>query len=180
MPASDGKNRLLSVVDETVILKEYGKAIRHVAISGHGRINPALIITNDFALSLEHLVRKYARRWLVEKTISQQIEFFHFNRVSSSMVIKVDFDLTMTILAHNMYRVFAIELEGYSHLTPMTLFKKFIHTGGALTITPEQILIDLKKKRHLPAILTAMEDCKNRKLPWLGMKTLTFRGASRS
>lgn len=180
VPASDGKTRLLSVVDETVILKEYGKAIRHVAISGHGRIKPALIITNDFALSLETLVRKYARRWLVEKTISQQIEFFHFNRVSSSMVIKVDFDLTMTLLAHNLYRVFALELEGSSHLTPMTLFKKFIHTGGDITITPEQIRIDLKKKRHLPAVLTAMEGCKKMKLPWLGMKTLTFRGASRS
>ncbi len=74
-----------------------------IAIFGSGRIKPALIITNDFDLSIEHIVRKYARRWIVEKTISEQIEFFHLNRLSSAMVIKVDFDLTMSILAYNLY-----------------------------------------------------------------------------
>jgi hypothetical protein len=39
------------------------------------------------------VVRRYSRRWLVEKAISEQIEFFHLNRLSSSIVIKVDFDL---------------------------------------------------------------------------------------
>ena len=177
--ASNGKKRLLYAIDETIFLKEYGKTIRQVAISGHGRIKPALIITNDFELSLEDVVRQYARRWLVEKTISQQIEFFHFNRVSSSMVIKVDFDLTMTMLAHNIYRLFAIDLEGYSHNTPMTLFKKFIHNGGDIRVTQDEIIIDLKKKRHLPAVLGAMENFKKIKVPWLSMKTLVFRGASR-
>ena len=33
--------------------------------------------------------------------------FFHLNMVSSSMVIKVDFDLTMTVLSHNLYRLLA-------------------------------------------------------------------------
>jgi transposase len=179
VPASHGKKRLLFAVDETVFLKEYGKEIRQVALSGHGRIKPAIIITNDFKLSLEDVVRKYARRWLVEKTISQQIEFFHFNRVSSSMVIKVDFDLTMSILAHNLYRLFAMDLEGYAHNTPMTLFNKFIHNGGDIRITQEQIVIDMKKKRHLPAILGTMETFKKIKIPWLQMKTLVFRGASR-
>ena len=37
---------------------------------------------------------------IVEKGISEQIDFFHLNMVSSSMVIKVDFDLTMTIFLH--------------------------------------------------------------------------------
>jgi len=51
----------------------------------------------------------------VEKTISEQIEFFHLNRLSSSMVIKVHFDLTMLILAYNLYRLLAPELPGYAH-----------------------------------------------------------------
>ena len=36
------------------------------------------------------------------------------------MVIKVDFDLTMTILAHNMYRLFALDLQRYAHLSDET------------------------------------------------------------
>ncbi len=95
---SEIKPRYL-VFDQIISLKDYGGELRQVAIAGHGRIKPALIITNDFQLTCSEVIRKYARRWLVEKDISQQIEFFHFNRISSSMVIKVDFDLTMSILA---------------------------------------------------------------------------------
>ena len=88
------KKRTIRVYDTTITLPDYkdsrGKAkpIRQVAITGHGKIKPALIITNDFDTIPEALVRKYTRRWLVEKGISEQVEFFHLNRVSSSMVIK--------------------------------------------------------------------------------------------
>ena len=76
------------------------------------------------------LVRTYARRWLVEKSISEQVDFFHLNRVSSSMVIKVDFDLVMTILAHNIYRLFALDLERYTHLSDAKIYEKFVTIQG--------------------------------------------------
>ena len=180
VPASDGKKRLLSVVDEVVFLKDYGDDIRQVSISGHGKIKPALIITNDFDLPVEEVIRKYARRWIVEKTISEPIEFFHLNKVSSSMVIKVDFDLTMTILAHNLYRVFAQELDGYSHSTADTLYRKFMCNGGDIQITENRVIIDMKKKRLLPAILTAMDRFQNTQVRWMHNKSIVFRGASRA
>lgn len=180
VPASDGKKRLLSVVDEVVFLKDYGDDIRQVSIFGHGKIKPALIITNDFDLPVEAVVRKYARRWIVEKTISEQIEFFHLNKVSSSLVIKVDFDLTMTILAHNLYRVFAQELDGYSHCTADTLYRKFMCNGGDIQITENTVIIDMKKKRLLPAILTAMDRFQNTQVRWMRNKSIVFRGASRT
>lgn len=89
---SDGKGRLLKVYEKEVLIKDYDHPIRQVALTGHGKIKPALIVTNDYEISQDQLIRKYCRRWLIEKTISEQVEFFHLNRVSSSMVIKVDFD----------------------------------------------------------------------------------------
>ncbi len=62
-----------------------------------GKIKPAHH-NQRFRHKVELIVRKYTKRWIVEKAISEQIEFFHLNLVSSSMVIKVDFDLTMSIL----------------------------------------------------------------------------------
>jgi hypothetical protein len=154
---STGKGRVLSVVDQTVALRDYGGQLRQVAIAGHGRIKPALIITNDFDIPCDEVICKYARRWLVEKDISQQIEFFHLNRVSSSMVIKVDFDLTMSILANNLLRVFAADLPGYSHLNPESLFAKFLQNSGHVTISNDQVSVALRKKRNLPALLSAVE-----------------------
>ena len=178
VPTADGKTRLLRVLDEIVFLRDYDNDIRQISVTGHGKIKPALIITNDFELSVEEVVRKYARRWIVEKAISEQIEFFHLNRVSSSMVIKVDFDLTMTILAHNIYRLFAFELHGYSHNAAIALFEKFMYNSGDVQITDSHIIINMKKKRHLPALLTAMETFQDKKIGWLKNHKLLFRGAS--
>jgi len=177
---ANGKGRNLKINDERIFLKDYGGELRQIAITGHGKIKPALLITNDFEKSCARLIRKYTRRWLVEKSISEQIEFFHLNKVSSSMVIKVDFDLTMSILAHNILRLFALDLPGYSHDTDYTLYKKFLSMTGNVKIEIDEIAIYLKKRRNLPALLTAMEQYKNMRINIFGKRELAFWGDSTS
>ena len=177
--AGNGKNRSLNVYDTKIFLREYGKEIRQIAITGHGKIKPALIITNDFELSQIDIVRKYAKRWLVEKTISEQIHFFHFNKISSSIVIKVDFDLTMTILAYNLYRLLAEQLPRYENQTAEKLYEKFICNSGTITINENEINVFLKKKRLLPAMLSAMQNISPCKIDWLG-KNINILAASYS
>jgi len=48
------------------------------------------------------------------------------------MVIKVDFDLTMTVLAHNLYRLVAMHLPGYTQHTSETLYEKFLYNSGEI------------------------------------------------
>ena len=129
---------------------------------------------------MELIVRKYARRWMVEKTISEQIDFFHLNLVSSSMVIKVDFDLTMSILAYNLYRLFSHELGRYTNLTAQTLYDKFVLNGADIEIGENEIKVQLKKKRQLPLILETMPKFKKQKYIMLGNKKLIFEGATYS
>jgi hypothetical protein len=168
--AGNGKKRLLKVYDQKIFLRDYGKEVRQIAITGTGRIKPALIITNDSEISQADVVRKYAKRWLVEKTISEHVHFFHLNKVSSSMVIKVDFDLTMTILAYNLYRLLAKELPRYTHQTAEKLYEKFISNSGKVNIKETEIEVMLKKKRHLPAILSLMKNFTPCSIDWLGKK----------
>lgn len=59
--AAGNKKRTLKVYEEQVFLKGYTGAIRQVVITGNGKIKPAIIITNDFELTLENIVRKYAQ-----------------------------------------------------------------------------------------------------------------------
>ena len=177
---SGNKKRTIKVYEKTLYLKGYGRNIRQIYITGNGKIKPAIIITNDFEKSINEIVRKYAKRWLVEKVISEQIEFFHLNRVSSSMVIKVDFDLTMSILAHNIYRLFALDLEGYSHMTSQRIYEKFISNPADVEINEQKIIVKLKKKRNLPMILENMNKLQELKLPWLDNKQLIFEGATYS
>lgn len=172
------KKRTLKVNDAEIFLDRYKKKIRQVAITGHGKIKPALIITNDFEEKVELIVRKYTRRWLVEKGISEQIEFFHLNRVSSSMVIKVDFDLTMSITAHNIYRLFARELGRYGNLSDQTIYEEFIKNAGEIEITDMEVKIYLKKKRNLPEILSMMQNFSKQKYREFMNKIIGFYASS--
>ena len=174
---TNGKGRNISVCENVTTLTGYDGDIRQVFIAPKGRIKPAIIITNDFAIKLEVLVRKYSRRWLVEKDISEQIHFFHLNRLGSGIVVKVDFDLVMTILAHNLYRLFAQDCQGYSHCEAKTLFNKFILNAGDVKISDVDVTVALKKKRTLPIILElySMED--SVAYQWLHNKRLRVTAA---
>ncbi len=174
------KHRTLRVYDEMVHLNGYDGEIRQIIVTGHGKIKPAVIITNDHDLSIEKIIRKYSRRWIIEKTISEQIEFFHLNLVSSSMVIKVDFDLTMSILAYNLYHLLAMNFERYENLSVQKLYEKFVMNGADIEIGENEIKVKLKKKRSLPLILESMQRYSRQKYSWLDKKKLSFEGATYS
>ena len=180
VPCAGNKKRSIKVFEEYVYLKGYEGKIRQVCISGHGKVKPAIIITNDFDIRSEEIVRKYAKRWIVEKAISEQISFFHLNSVSSSMVIKVDFDFTMTILTHNLYRLFARDLGRYSHLSGQSIYDKFIDNSADIKIDDKNIEIKHKKKRDLPQLLEIMSNFDNLNYCWLGNKKIKFLAATYS
>jgi hypothetical protein len=96
------------------------------------------------------------------------------------MVIKVDFDLVMTLLAHNIYRLFALNLERYERLCDERIYEKFIANNGDITIDKDDIKIELKKKRDLPQILEVLKTFEQTSYPWTGNKKLKFIPAASS
>ena len=174
--------RLVHAHDARVQLPGYDGQLRQITVLRRpgSRRRPSLLLTNDFDSSLSQLLRRYARRWLIEKSIAEQLAFFHLNRLSSSMVIKVDFDLAMTVLAHNLYRLLARQLPpGFQHYTASTLFEKLLCTAADVTLDPTRCLIALKKKRNLPALLETLDQLPAEPIPWLGNRHLVFSGATR-
>ena len=116
---------------------------------------------------LPALVRKYGRRWLVEKDINEQIMFFHLNRLSSSIVVKVDFDLTLTLLAHNLYRMLASHLPRHQQCEAPTIFRDFLDNTAKVAIKGRKIIVKLNKKSHLPLLLEVPWLKEETYLPWL-------------
>jgi transposase len=164
-------------------LKGYDGIVRQVYIKNPNNRHPAILITNDFELTMNQLIRKYSCRWLVETEIAEQIDFFHLNRNSSGIVIKVDFDLTMTILAHNLLRLFCKDIDGFAHCNSETLYDKFISAAGEVAI--ENAMVDdvavsvtLKKKRTLPHLLEHLQSSQHLPVPWLQNAALSFTAGS--
>lgn len=162
------KHSLISVHDSRCRLRHYDGEIRQIIIKDNGRENPAFLITNDLESTVGILVRKYARRWLVEQEIAEQVGFFHLNQPSSSIVVKVDFDLTLSVLAHNLYRKLASALPGFEKCTVPTLFRSFLDTGAHVEISEGKISVSLKKKTHMPILLSTPWMTEGSKLSWMG------------
>jgi len=156
------KHEYLKVYEEYRPLRNYSGKVRQIIITDNGRPKPSILITNDFELSLKVLIQKYARRWLVEKEIAEQIKFFHLNNPSSSIVVKVDFDVTLSLLTHNLYRYLTSKLHGFEKCTVPTIYRSFLENGAEIKIKDRHITVALKKKTHLPLLF---------QLPWLNEKT---------
>ena len=81
---------------------------------------------------------------------------------SSSIVVKVDFDLTLSLLAHNLYRRLASHLNGFEKCTVPTIYRNVLENGANIKIINTEVVVRLKKKTHLPILF---------QLPWLQKKT---------
>jgi len=167
------KSRNVAYYESTTTNKLYGdKELRQIFIKGRS-IQPATILTNEFKLKPEEIIRRYSRRWLVEGDISEQIHFFHLNRNSSGIVVKVDFDLTISILSHNLYRILASYLPGFSHNMATTLYDKFIDNSGEIIVGENSITVKMNRKRHLPLLRESLPDI-DKPYSWIGNKKLFF------
>ena len=159
-------------VSETVNNRYGDRPLRQIFLKGKS-IKPATILTNDFGLKAEEVIRRYAKRWLIENEISEQIHFFHLNRNCSGIVVKVDFDLTMTILAHNLYRLMAAGLPGYSHNRAQSLYDTFIDNYGEIDVGEKVITVKMNRKRALPLLCECIPQLDAR-YQWLSNKKMAF------
>ena len=91
----------------------------------------------------------------------------------------MDFDLTMTILAHNLYRLLARQLPGYSHNRAQALFDKFIDNYGEVVVDDETITVKMNRKRSLPHLRESIPQL-DEKYPWMGGKKLIFTANTHS
>ena len=168
----------LEVAESKVPLRGYDGDVRQITLL-RGSRQPTLLITNDFDASLPDIFDHYARRWLVEKPISDPLAFFHLNRPSSSMRVKVDFDFALTVVAFNLYHLLARDLpRGFQHRTPQTVFKTLLGTGANIHLDGDSCSVSLKRKRNLPILLDAVNKVSSEPVPWLGNRRVTFDDAT--
>ena len=174
------KSRAVSYLEGETLNPRYGAMpLRQVTVRGRG-LSPSIILTNEFAAPAAEVIRRYVSRCLVENEISERIHFFHLNRNSSGIVVKVDFDLTMMLLAHNLYRLLAMRLPGYSHMRARTIYDTFIDNYDGIEIGEDDAEVRLNRKRSLLLLIEAMAAYLEQTYPWIGGKRLVFEAGTHS
>ena len=107
LPSLTRAFRTPKVLDERIELPAYQGKLRQITIIDLGHEEPTILLTNNLKESCPNLVTRYAQRMLIENGISEAIQFFHLDALSSMVGMKVDFDLQITLMASSLYRLLA-------------------------------------------------------------------------
>ena len=161
------------VHDSLITLRGYEGEIRQVVIRGNGREQPTFLVSNDHDTPVELLVSNYARRWRVENGIAEAVKFFHLNALSSPILVKVQFDVIMTMMADTLYCMLAKKLRGFESCDAPKIYRHFVRTSGTVQVRDGGVSVIYPRRAHNPIL---------RAVPWgnLPMSIPGFRGTKLS
>jgi hypothetical protein len=163
------------LVNESIVeLKDYEGKVRQIILKGNGHEKPAFMITNDFESPAEVVVSDYSCRWHVETGISEAVKFFHINALSSPILLKVHFDMAMTMIADTLYWRLAQNLRGFEKCDANTIFRNFVHGKGVVGVRGNEIKVSFPKRAHNPVLRAVQWKHLPDKVPWLDDAKLTF------
>jgi len=147
----------LQVHQSPITLRGYEGELRQVIVRGNGHEKPTFLISNDFDAPTELLVGNYARRWRVENGIAEAVKFFHLNALSSPILIKVHFDVVMTMIADTLYTMLAQKLRGFEQCDAPKLYRNFVRGKAHLRVKSGEIVVTYPRRAHNPIL---------RAVPW--------------
>jgi transposase len=171
------KYRFPRVYEQRVNLA--GCEFRQLYIQDLGHDEPTVLLTNQIRTSSKQLITRYAQRMLIENALSDAVRFFHMDALSSTVGLKVDFDMALLVVASGLYRLLARRMRGYSDAQARHIFRDLVDMPADINITEDQIEVSFHRRSHLPIILASgiVEQPVN--VPWwnnMALKLTTYQG----
>jgi len=168
------RHRNIRYLEQTIRVADYKGGLRQIAVTGLGRDQPTLFLTNNFTETARQLITRYTSRNGIEDSLGSSVNFFHLDCLASEVPLNVDLDAALTVLANGCYRWLASELQGFTTAKPKRLCRKIVETGGTVRITEKHIHVHFEKRAYNPILRQAALDAKAGVIPWAGGKTLRF------
>lgn len=175
IPHTKRKYRNPLVHDATIQLRGYDGDLRQVVVRGNGHEKPAFLISNDFDMPVELLVGNYARRWRVENGIAEAVKFFHMNALSSPILIKIHFDVAMTMIADTLYSMLAKKLRGFEDCDAPKLYRHFVRGKGTVVVKDRKVVVIYPRRAHNPILRGVPWQRLPLEVPGLGGASLDLR-----
>jgi hypothetical protein len=164
------------VLDEHIRFTGYDGDLRQVTVTDLGHEEPTIILTNNFSIKCPTLVTRYAHRMLIENGISDAIQFFHLDALSSMVGLKIDFDLQITLMAASLYRLMAGKIgREYERAQAKKIFRNMLDVSANVTITEDEVIVTLDKRAHNPYLVASGLADVSTPMPWYGNKRLIIR-----
>lgn len=172
LPIPKRKRKRVSVIEETVRIRDCRNAFRQITVKDHGRANPTYILMNDFERPVKDVLIVYAKRWHVEQKLAEIVSFFNLNALSSPVMIRIHFDILWTLIADTLYHRLAADLKRFEKCLAPTIFKRFVNMPGKVVFDGSNFQIRIRKRAHTPVLLGVEKLNRPIHVPWLGNRTV--------
>jgi hypothetical protein len=160
--------------DPAVKLTSYPGAVRQLVVTGLGRDQPTVIITNEQQATLKNLISQYARRMTIEQRLAEIIRSFCADALSSTVNLNADLDIMLCVLAQALLAAFRARLgAGYATATPDTLQRRFLDSAGTITTAGDQITVRIDRRAYSPVLRQATLPA-DTTVPWWHGRRLHF------
>ncbi len=161
------------VYDAKTHIKEYGE-IRQLIMKGNGREEPAFFITNDDDASTSDIILRYTKRWRIENSIEEAVSFFNLNALSSPILIKIQFDVVLTMIADTLYYHLARQLRGFEDCDAERIFRHFVDSSAKIKVSGDEILVQYPLRAHSPVLRSAGLEKWAPRISWLGNRKIRY------
>jgi len=173
----DGVNREyrnLKYFQQMTKIRNYPKNLKEVIVSGTGRELPMRLLTNDNESKIRDVLQKYARRWRIENNIQENVDFFSLNALSSPVIVQVDFDIAMTLVANTLYKILAKKTKWLEKAKPKTVARQIMDTKANVSIKDDEIIIKYANRTYNPVIREWTDNIKDIRIPWLNNRKINY------
>jgi transposase len=163
-----------SIFESTIRPSGYNGELRQITMKDNGREHPSFLMTNDFESTAESIIYRYALRWRIENGIAEAVKFFSLNALSSPILIKVHFDVLMTMIAHALYHFLSQKLRGFEQCRAQTIFRQFVNMKCQISVQGDVLVVKFSRRSHNPILKAAQLDKTAPRISWLGNRRLQF------
>jgi len=144
------------VIDQRITLDDYEGELRQLTITDLGHEEPTLLLTNQLRRGAVDLIEHYAKRMLIENSISDGVDFFHIDALSSAVALKVNCDLQFTLMGSSLYRTLGARIGGaYTTAESRHIFRDFVEASARVSMTDDAVHVQFGKRAHNPLLISA-------------------------
>jgi len=162
--------------DPAVTLTSYPGTVRQLVVTGLGRDQPTVIITNDNHITTRALIAQYARRMTIEQRLAEIIRAFCADALSSTVNLNAGLDVVLAVLAQALTAALRSRLPGYATVTPDTIQRRFLETPGQIITTPDAVTVRLERRAFSP-VLRSADLPPATPVPWWGHRPIRYEFA---
>jgi hypothetical protein len=172
LPIPKRKKQKFLAHESEVYLKGCPHPFRQIIMKDHGRAQPTYVITNNRQLKLVDVLEVYARRWRIENKLDELIDFFNINALSSPIMVRIFFDILLSVVASFFFHRLAKDLPRFEKSLAPDIFRRFVDMPGTVRFDGEHFVLRIRKRAHTPILLGVDKLKEPFEVPWLDHRTI--------